>query len=59
MHFGYEAVPLWQRPADELVAADLGVEPLAVLGRLPADQPLEAGLAAVSAEYGLIRQTRQ
>src|SRR5437763_133040 len=48
MHFGYEVVPLWKRPAEELLAADLGVVPLAVLGRLPEGQPLEDGLAAVA-----------
>src|SRR6266446_8546257 len=46
MDFGYEVVPLWQRPAEELLAADLGVVPLAVLGRLPTGLSLEAGLAA-------------
>src|SRR5262249_51417498 len=34
MVFGYEVVPLWQRPAEELLASDLGVTPLAMLGRL-------------------------
>jgi hypothetical protein len=35
MNFGYEVVRLWERPAEELLAADLGVVPLAMLGRLP------------------------
>src|SRR5262249_37912665 len=35
MDFGYEVVPLWERPAEELLAADLGVVPLAMLGCLP------------------------
>ena len=48
MNFGYELVPLWERPAAELLAADLGVAPLAVLGRLPAGQSLEDGLASVA-----------
>src|SRR6266480_6128916 len=33
MDFGYEVVRLWERPAEELLAVDLGVAPLAVLGR--------------------------
>jgi hypothetical protein len=48
MDFAYEVVRLWERPAEELLAADLGVTPLALLGRLPADLPLEDGLAAVA-----------
>jgi hypothetical protein len=48
MAFTYEVVRLWERPAEELLAADLGVVPLAVLGRLPAELALEDGLAAVA-----------
>jgi hypothetical protein len=48
MEFTYEVVPLWQRPAEELLAADLGVVPLAMLGRLPEALSLEEGLAAVA-----------
>jgi hypothetical protein len=48
MNFTYELVPLWKRPAQELLAADLGVVPLAVLGRLPTDLPLEDGLVTVA-----------
>ena len=48
MDFGYEVVRLWQRPAEELLAADLGVVPLAMLGRLPEGVTLEDGLAAVA-----------
>jgi hypothetical protein len=48
MNFTYEAVRLWERPAEELLAADLGVVPLAMLGRLPEGQPLEDGLASVA-----------
>jgi len=48
MDFGYEVVRLWERPAEELLAADLGVAPLAMLGRLPEGLPLEEGLAAVA-----------
>ena len=48
MQFAYEVVRLWERPAEELLAADLGVVPLAVLGRLPGERSLEEGLAAVA-----------
>jgi hypothetical protein len=48
MDFGYEVIPLWQRPAEELLAADVGVLPLAMLGRLPGELSLEDGLAAVA-----------
>jgi hypothetical protein len=48
MAFDYEVVRLWERPAEELLAADLGVVPLAMLGRLPEGLPLEDGLAAVA-----------
>jgi hypothetical protein len=48
MDFGYEVVRLWDRPAEELLAADLGVVPLAVLGRLPEGLSLEDGLAVVA-----------
>jgi hypothetical protein len=48
MHFSYEVVRLWERAADELLAADLGVTPLAMLGRLPDELPTEKGLAAIA-----------
>jgi hypothetical protein len=48
MDFTYEVVRLWERPAEELLAADLGVAPLAMLGRLPEDLSLEDGLTAVA-----------
>ena len=48
MIFSYELVRLWERPAEELLAADLGVAPLAMLGRLPAELSLEDGLSAVA-----------
>src|SRR5262249_36333465 len=41
MDFRYEVVPLWKRPAEELLAADAGVAPLAMLGRLPEEMSLE------------------
>jgi hypothetical protein len=48
MDFDYEVLPLWQRPAEELLAGALGTAPLAMLGALPGDVPLEAGLAQVA-----------
>ncbi len=48
MDFGYEVLSLWKRPAQELLAADLGVTPLAMLGQLPEGPSLEEGLAAVA-----------
>ena len=51
MEFRYEVVRLWERPAEELLAADLGVAPLAMLGRLPEGLPLEEGLAAVAQRF--------
>ncbi len=48
MDFSYETVRLWERSADELLAADLGVSPLAMLGRLPDELSLEDGLASVA-----------
>jgi predicted transposase YdaD len=47
MDYHYEAIRLWERPAAELLAADVGVLPLAVLGQLAAGVDLEAGLAGV------------
>jgi hypothetical protein len=48
MEFSYEMVRLWERPAEELLAADLGVAPLAMLGHLPEGLSLEDGLSAVA-----------
>jgi hypothetical protein len=48
MDFAYEVVRLWERPAEELLALDLGVAPLAMLGRLPEGLSLEDGLSAVA-----------
>lgn len=48
MTFEYEVVRLWQRPVDDLLAADIGVLPLALLGKLPKAVSLEEGLAAVA-----------
>ncbi len=48
MDFRYELVRLWERSAEELLALDPGVAPLAVLGRLPEGLALEDGLSAVA-----------
>ncbi len=48
MEFSYEIIRLWERPAEELLAAALGVTPLAMLGRLPEGLSLEDGLTAVA-----------
>ena len=48
MEFTYEVVSLWRHPADELLTADLGVVPLAMLGRLPEGLSLEDGLFALA-----------
>ncbi len=48
MNFTYEIVRLWERPAEQLLAGDLGVLPLAMLGRLAEEVPLEAGLTSVA-----------
>ena len=48
MDFSYEVVRLWERSAEELLARDVGVAPLAMLGRLPEGLSLEDGLTAVA-----------
>jgi hypothetical protein len=48
MDFSYEVVRLWERSAEELLGGDLGVVPLAILGRLPEGLSLEDGLTAVA-----------
>ena len=48
MDFSHEVVRLWERPAEELLGADLGVVPLAMLARLPENLSLEDGLTAVA-----------
>lgn len=48
MDFRYPIVRLWEQPAEELLAAELGVTPLAVLGRLPEQAPLDDALASVA-----------
>lgn len=39
---------LWERPAEELLAADVGIAPLAVLGKLPEDMPFEEAIKGVA-----------
>jgi hypothetical protein len=48
MEFSYEVVRIWERSSQELLATDIGVAPLAMLGRLPETQLLEDGLAVVA-----------
>ena len=48
MEFRYEVVRLWERPAEGLLAADVSVAPLAMLGRLPESLSLEDGLTAIA-----------
>jgi hypothetical protein len=48
MEFSYEVMRLWERPAEELLRADLGVLPLAKLGRLPENLSLEDGLTVIA-----------
>jgi hypothetical protein len=45
--FTYEVIPLWERPVEHFLNGPLGMTPLAVLARLPAEIPLEQGLAGV------------
>jgi hypothetical protein len=47
MDFGYQIVRLWQIDAERLLETDIGLLPLAVLGRLPPEASLADGLAAV------------
>lgn len=51
MDFRYEIVRLWERPAEELLVADVSVTPLAMLGRLPEGVSLEDGLTAVAGRF--------
>lgn len=48
MDFSYEIVRLWERAAEELLAGDISLSPLAVLGRLPEELSLVDGLTAVA-----------
>jgi hypothetical protein len=44
MDFGYEVIPLWERPVEALLASGLGTLPLAPLCRLPEGLSLEDGM---------------
>jgi hypothetical protein len=44
MDFGYEVLPLWERPVEALLASGLGTLPLAPLCRLPEGMSLEDGM---------------
>jgi hypothetical protein len=48
MEFRYQVLRLWERPAEELLAADLGLVPLAMLGGLKQGVALEDALTAVA-----------
>ena len=43
MDFGYEIIPLWERPVEAVLAGGLGALPLATLCRLPEGMSLEDG----------------
>src|SRR5947209_8087111 len=47
MDFGYEVIRLWGIPVEQLLAGDLGLLPLAPLGKLPEDVTLPDGMASV------------
>lgn len=48
MDFKYEIVRLWELPAEELMASDVGIAPLAMLGRLPEGTSREDALTSVA-----------
>lgn len=48
MAFSYEMVRLWERPAERLLAGELGLAPLAMLGRLLPGKAVEEGLAGIA-----------
>jgi hypothetical protein len=47
MDFGFEVIPLWEVPAAQLLTGDVGLLPLALLGRLRPQVALEDRLASV------------
>ncbi|MGF1577888.1 MAG: hypothetical protein ACFCD0_00840 [Gemmataceae bacterium] len=47
MNFRYEIVRLWERPAHEFLAGNLGMTPLAVLGHLPPELPIHEALESI------------
>ena len=48
MDFAYRVVRLWQIDAERLLAGELGLTPLAMLGRLPAGVGVENSMASVA-----------
>jgi hypothetical protein len=48
MDFGYQIVRLWERPAEQLLAGELRLAPLAMLGQLGEGATVEEGLATVA-----------
>lgn len=58
MDFGYEVVPLWEKPSESLLAGGLETVPLATLGQLPEGVSVEDGVAGVLARV-LERLTRE
>jgi len=58
MDFVYQVVRLWERPAEQLLAGELGLAPLAMLGQLPEATTVEEGLATV-AQRLVSRLTRE
>ena len=48
MSFAYEVIRLWDIPVEQLLAGDLGMLPLAPLGKLPGEMALEDGVASAS-----------
>jgi hypothetical protein len=48
MDFTYQMVPLWEWPAEDLLAGALGTTPLAMLGALPEGVELTDGLTTVA-----------
>lgn len=47
MEFVYQLVKLWEIPADDFIDGDLGLTPLAPLGKLPEKLTKDEGLASV------------
>src|SRR5487761_1387215 len=48
MDFGYRVVRLWETDAERLIAGELGVIPLALLGRFPERAAVEESVAAMA-----------
>ncbi|HWB11146.1 MAG TPA: hypothetical protein VG826_18100 [Pirellulales bacterium] len=48
MDFGYQVVRLWEIEAEQFLMGDVGLTPLAVLGRLPEGVEIKDGLATIA-----------